>query len=192
MGAQKPPCSGECLIMGGASDAWVSYDQSTARSILFQLRAFAAFNPHALPNACGSKGVMLRFGGMTLESDGQVNCQGSGNWGQTGASCTHLTELPANFHDMVILEDDDTFFAQVGPLDSGIALTLQTEDTDAFVEFGKGVTLKEKIREPAQCAGPYPQPTLNIEWRCESYGMKNKTACLSLVPELGQRRLTLV
>merc|ERR1712048_287243 len=91
--SKRPPCSGECVIMGGASDAWESYAHSTARSIYFQLRAFAAFDPHALKNACGEKGVMLRFGGMTLDQDRRVTCRGKDTWGQTGASCPTIAKL---------------------------------------------------------------------------------------------------
>lgn len=159
--AQRPPCSGECLIMGGASDAWVTYGHSTARSILFQLRAFAGFDPHALPNACGSKGVMLRFGGMTLDGS-TVTCNGIDGWGETGAHCPTVSTLPDDFQQLVTLADDSDFLARAGP---AAGLTLETDR--AVISVGStGI----HVREKADVCASIPQPTLDLPWRCSATG----------------------
>jgi len=154
--------------MGGASDAWVTYDKSTARSVYFQLRAFAAFDPHALSNACGPKGVMLRFGGMTLDAD-TATCYGKEGWGQTGATCHHMGKIAENFFDVVTQQDDDAFFAQAGA--PGF-MTLETDRAIATISLAEGVTVKEK----SQCN---EQPTLNFPWRCEAQGgISDQKSCL--------------
>lgn len=173
--ATRPPCSGECLIMGGASDSWVTYGQSTARSVLVQLRAFAAFDPLALPNACGDKGVMLRFGGMTLDN-GKVLCNAKGNWGQTGAQCPTEDNLGSTFSDIVLLEDDLEFFKLVpgGPgtteLNLGSKMTLETDQAKATISMEDGVTIEHKISSSAGSCKGIQQPTLNMDWRCKATG----------------------
>jgi len=158
--------------MGGASDSWVTYGKSTARSVLFQLRAFAAFDPYALPNACGTKGVMLRFGGMTLDGD-TVNCFGKGSWGQTGASCPTIAKLPANFHDIVTEENDYTFFAKVG---TPSEMTLETDSAVASLSFVDGVSVTEKVGARGGCG---VQPTLDFDWRCKNQGgVSDPKACV--------------
>merc|ERR1711972_1048937 len=167
--SRRPPCSGECLIMGGASDAWESYAHSTARSIYFQLRAFAAFDPHALRNACGEKGVMLRFGGMTLDQDGTATCQGNGTWGQTGASCPTTVKISPSFNEIVTVPDDVTFFARAG---SPGTTVLETDRARVTVGVSSGVEVNEKI----SC----PKPTLNYPWRCSGQGgISDAAACFS-------------
>lgn len=173
--SQQPPCSGECVIMGGASDAWVSYDKSTTRSILFQLRAFAAFDAGALPNACGTQGVMLRFGGMTLDEDNLVTCEGIDEWGQTGSSCTTLTVMPDNFYDIVTLADDAEFFSQAG---APSEIRLETDRAVATISSSKGVEVLSKKNECRTA-----QPTLNFPWRCtEQGGISDNATCLELLP----------
>jgi len=172
--SQRPPCSGECLIMGGASDAWESYAHSTARSIYFQLRAFAAFDPHALPNACGTKGVMLRFGGMTLNDDGTATCYGKDGWGQTGASCPTEGKIDSNFHQLVTQADDATFFSQAG---APSKLVLQTDQEIVTVSIDSGVHVEYK--RSMSC----PQPILEFPWRCEQRGgVSDPAACSATSP----------
>lgn len=167
--SQKPPCSGECVIVGGASDAWVTYDHSTARSIMFQLRAFAAFDPHALANACGPKGVMLMFGGMTLNGNA-VSCEGEPGWGQTGASCDDDTSLPSDFYNIVTTPDDDTFFSQAG---SFSGMTFETDRAVVKIDPATGVQVARK--ESATCGA---QPSLNHPWRCAAHGgVNDESAC---------------
>lgn len=169
--AQRPPCSGECLIMGGASDAWVTYGHSTARSVLFQLRAFAAFDPLALGSACGDRGVMLRFGGMTLDGS-TVTCQGQSGWGETGAHCPTVTQLMPNFHDVVTAADDDAFLSQAGSLGS---LTLETDAAVVTIDTTSGVQVRP--REVHACNAA--QPALNIPWRCSTTGgISDANRCL--------------
>jgi len=170
--AQNPPCSGECLIMGGASDSWVTYGHSTARSVYFQLRAFAAFDPQALPNACGQKGVMLRFGGMTLDG-ATATCYGN-DWGETGAHCPTVTNMASDFHSMVTQSDDNTFFSQAG---APSTMTIETDRAVATITFGEGVTVKKKLGSCGQ------QPILNHAWRCGGVGgISDEGACLSGSP----------
>lgn len=172
--SQRPPCSGECVIMGGASDAWESYDHSTSRSILFQLRAFAAFDPHALPNACGSKGVLLRFGGMTLQANNVVNCEGVNSWGQTGAACTNLTPIPEDFYKIVTSADDADFFNEAGTPGE---MRLETDQAVTTISSLRGVHVEKK----SVCNAP--QPTLNLAWRCEGQGgISDNSSCLGLLP----------
>lgn len=168
--SQRPPCSGECVIMGGASDAWESYAHSTSRSVYFQLRAFASFDPHALPNACGVNGVMLRFGGMTLDDDSAVTCQGKDNWGQTGASCPTIAKIASNFKDIVTVADDSSFFAQAG---SPGNIMLETDRAVVTISLDSGVEVKQKR---TSC----PKPTLDIPWRCNGRGgISDKAGCAS-------------
>lgn len=172
--SQNPPCSGECLIMGGASDAWVTYGHSTARAVYFQLRAFAAFDPQALPLACGSKGVMLRFGGMTLTGDDTANCLGKDKWGQTGASCTTIEKIAPNFYDIIMQADDDSFFNQAG---NPGELTLETDRAVATISSAEGIFVNEKVGAKSSCG---VQPTLNFDWRCKAQGgISDSKACLS-------------
>lgn len=170
--SQKPPCSGECLIMGGASDAWVTYGHSTARSVYFQLRAFAAFDPNALPNACGSKGVMLRFGGMTLNGN-IANCYGIDNWGQTSAACPTTSTMSADFQRIVTQADDEAFFDEVGaPGD----IVLETDGAVVTISVDTGVEVKHK---EDSC----PQPTLDFAWRCaQEGGVSDPQACHAGTP----------
>lgn len=169
--SQNPPCSGECLIMGGASDSWVTYGHSTARSVYFQLRAFAAFDPYALPQACGSKGVMLRFGGMTLDG-ATANCYGKDSWGQTGASCPQTGTISANFHAMVTQQDDESFFNQAG---SPTEIKLETENAVATISLAEGVKVQEKAGSSCGVG-----PALNHAWRCTAHGgVHDEQACTS-------------
>lgn len=171
--AAQPPCSGECLIMGGASDAWVTYGHSTARSVYFQLRAFAAFDPHALPRACGEKGVMLRFGGMTINGS-VVSCYGQDDWGQTGASCPFMSMISDDFNTVVTQPNDDSFFEQAGKLSE---IRLETESSIVTVSPASGV----QIREKDVCNAA--RPTLNIPWRCsEQGGVSDRSMCPSPEP----------
>jgi len=173
--ATRPPCSGECVIMGGASDSWVTYGQSTARSVLVQLRAFAAFDPQALPNACGPQGIMLRFGGMTLDN-GKVTCNAKGDWGQTGAQCPTQDDLGSTFHDIVTLDDDNEFFKVLpggpGGLDHGLEITLETDQAKATVSMEDGVTIQHKSLSSSlrDSCDSIPQPTLNFDFRCKATG----------------------
>jgi len=154
--------------MGGASDAWVTYGKSTARSIYYQLRAFAAFDPHALSNACGEKGVMLRFGGMTLDGV-TVRCRGKDGWGETGAKCPEERAIDANFYQMVTQADDNAFLSQAGETSEMI---LETDRAAARIR-PTGIELWEK--SGSSC----PQPMLNLQWRCEEQGgVSNRTDCL--------------
>jgi len=171
--AQHPPCSGECLIMGGASDSWVTYGQSTARSVYFQLRAFASFDPQALPKACGKKGIMLRFGGMTLDGN-TVTCKGKDNWGPTGAPCPTEDDIePDKFHDLVTQEDDAAFFDAVTTFSQ---MTLATDRAVATISMTEGVKIMPK--DSFLCT--VPQPTLNMDWRCKNTGgVSDEKACLT-------------
>lgn len=104
--AKNPPCSGECIIMAGGSSVWTTYGTAipTNLGILVQLRAFASFNPHALPDACGNKGVMLRFAGMAIETDGTVTCS---------FPCPTQRKLPANWRDIASAKTDEDFWQMV-------------------------------------------------------------------------------
>lgn len=181
--ASQPPCSGECLIMGGASDSWVTYGQSTSRSVMVQLRAFAAFDPKALPNACGTKGVMLRFAGMTLDN-GKVLCNAAGNWGQTGAQCPTEDELGSDFSKIVLESEQDIDFFKLLPngptglFHDGFKMTLETERAKATISLEDGVKMTNKRPSSGAC----PQPTLNWDWRCKATGGFDKAACVKAPP----------
>lgn len=112
----------------------------------------------------------MRFGGMTLDGN-TVTCAAQDDWGETGAHCPTVTQLTADFHNIVTVADDEAFLAQAGEMER---LVLETDQAIVTIDQLAGVQVKHK---DAVCATP--QPTLNFPWRCSATGgINDEESCI--------------